>query len=436
VVFAEDVNLYAGPTFDNFREAIRMSVSPSRRIPFALYALTAGAFGIGTTEFVIMGLLLQVAADLQVTLATAGLLISGYALGVFVGAPLLTATTSRLPRKTVLVLLMAIFTLGNIACALAPNYPLLMLARVITALAHGTFFGVGAVVATGLVAEDRKASAISMMFTGLTVATLLGVPAGAWLGLQLGWRATFWAVAAIGIAALLVIAALVPAEKNTEAPIALRDELRAVARPQVLLGLLMTVFGFAGVFAVFTYIQPLLTRMAGFSEAAVSPILLVFGVGLVAGNFLGGRLADRRLAPALLGTLAALTLVLGFMSFVVANQATIVLFTGLLGLAAFATVAPLQLRVLQKAEGAGQSMASSLNIAAFNLGNALGAWLGGTAIAQGLSLASLPLVAAALSAIGLAVAAWSVHLDVKAPAKSGPEEDFARVLTPCPDQTS
>ncbi len=409
MVFAEDVNLYAGS--NNFRETIGMSTPSPRRTPFALYALTAGAFGIGTTEFVIMGLLLQVAADLQVTVATAGLLISGYALGVFVGAPLLTATTSRLPRKTVLVLLMAIFTLGNIACALAPNYPMLMLARVITALAHGTFFGVGAVVATGLVAEDRKASAISMMFTGLTVATLLGVPAGAWLGLQLGWRATFWAVAAVGIAALLIIAALVPAEKNTEAPIALRDELRAIARPQVLLGLLMTVFGFAGVFAVFTYIQPLLTRMAGFSEAAVSPILLVFGVGLVAGNFLGGRLADRRLVPALLGTLAALTLVLGAMSFAVASQPAIILFTGLLGLTAFATVAPLQLRVLQKAEGAGQSMASSLNIAAFNLGNALGAWLGGATIAQGMSLASLPWVAAALSAIGLAVAAWSVQLE-------------------------
>jgi DHA1 family inner membrane transport protein len=243
------------------------------------------------------------------------------------------------------------------------------------------------------------------------VATLLGVPAGAWLGLQLGWRATFWAVAAVGIAALLIIATLVPADKKSEAPIALRDELRAIARPQVLLGLLMTVFGFAGVFAVFTYIQPLLTRMAGFSEAAVSPILLVFGIGLVAGNFLGGRLADRRLAPALLGTLAALTLVLVLMSFAVSSQPAIILFTGLLGLTAFATVAPLQLRVLQKAEGAGQSMASSLNIAAFNLGNAIGAWLGGATIAYGLSLAALPWVAAALSAIGLAVATWSVLLD-------------------------
>ena len=181
------------------------TASSRPRTPIALYALTAGAFGIGTTEFVIMGLLLQVAADLHVGIAAAGLLISGYALGVFVGAPLLTVATSRMPRKAVLVALMLVFTVGNIACALAPNYTLLMVARVITSLAHGTFFGVGAVVATGLVAADRKASAISIMFTGLTLATLLGVPAGAWLGLHFGWRATFWAVAAIGIAATVII---------------------------------------------------------------------------------------------------------------------------------------------------------------------------------------------------------------------------------------
>jgi len=191
----------------------------SSRMPLALYALTAGAFGIGTTEFVIMGLLMQVAADLQVTLAAAGLLISGYALGVFVGAPLLTAATSRMPRKAVLVALMVVFTIGNLACALAPDYTTLMIARVVTSLAHGTFFGVGAVVATGLVAPDRKASAISIMFTGLTVATLLGVPAGAWLGLHLGWRATFWAVAAIGVIATAVIATLVPADKSRQDPI-------------------------------------------------------------------------------------------------------------------------------------------------------------------------------------------------------------------------
>jgi DHA1 family inner membrane transport protein len=379
-------------------------------MPLAVYALTAGAFGIGTTEFVIMGLLLQVAADLHVGVAAAGLLISGYALGVFVGAPLLTAATARLPRKSVLVALMVIFTLGNLACALAPGYGWLMAARVATSLAHGTFFGVGAVVATGLVAPDRKASAISVMFTGLTVATLLGVPAGAWLGHALGWRATFWAVTAIGVLATLVIATLVPADRQRTAAVPFRDELRIVARPQVLLGLGTTVLGFAGVFAVFTYIQPILTRVTGFADAAVSPILLVFGVGLIAGNLLGGRLADRRLLPALFLTLAALMTVLAAMTFALHSKPAAVVFVGLLGVAAFATVPPLQLWVLQKAEG-GQSLASSLNIGAFNLGNALGAWLGGLVIERGPGLGAVTWVAALVTLAGLLLAAWSRRFD-------------------------
>ena len=388
------------------------STAPKPRLPIALYALTAGAFGIGTTEFVIMGLLIQVAADLHVSIAAAGLLISGYALGVFVGAPLLTAATSRMPRKAVLVALMIVFTLGNLACAIAPNYTMLMIARVITSLAHGTFFGVGAVVATGLVTEDRKASAISIMFTGLTVATLLGVPAGAWLGLQLGWRATFWAVTAIGVIATIVIATLVPRDRGDAAPIAFREELKAIARPQVMLGLLMTVLGFGGMFTVYTYIQPLLTQVTGFSESAVSPILLVFGVGMILGNLLGGRLADRRLIPALLGTLLALAAVMGLMSFVLHSQWAMVLFVGLLGAAAFATVSPLQLWVLQKA-GDAQSLASSLNIGAFNLGNALGAWLGGVVIAHGAGLTTLTWVGALVPASAFLVALWSVALERK-----------------------
>lgn len=386
------------------------SPTSNKKFPVALYALTAGAFGIGTTEFVIMGLLMQVAADLHVSIAAAGLLISGYALGVFVGAPLLTAATSRMPRKKVLVALMVIFTLGNLACALAPNYTVLMIARVITSLAHGTFFGVGAVVATGLVAEDRKASAISIMFTGLTVATLLGVPAGAWLGLHYGWRATFWAVTAIGVIATVVIATLVPKDRGDAVPMAFREELKAVARPQVLLGLLMTVLGFGGMFTVYTYIQPLLTEVAGFTDAAVSPILLVFGVGMIAGNLLGGKFADRRLMPALIGTLLALTVVMGLMTFVLHSQWAMVLFVGLLGAAAFATVSPLQLWVLQKATGA-QSLASSLNIGAFNLGNAFGAWLGGVVIMHGPGLEALPWVAALVPLSALLVALWAIALE-------------------------
>jgi DHA1 family inner membrane transport protein len=381
-------------------------------MPIAVYALTAGAFGIGTTEFIIMGLLLQVAADMQVSVSTAGLLISGYALGVFVGAPVLTLGTRRMPRKVVLLALMAIFTLGNAACALAPSYGWLMAARVLTSLAHGTFFGVGSVVATGLVAQNKRASAISTMFIGLTVATLLGVPFGAWLGLLLGWRAAFWTVAVIGVIAFAILAVFVPGNVGQDdKPTSLRDEVAVLAQPQLLLGLAITVFGFGGLFTVFTYIQPILTRISGFSQSAVSPILLVLGAGLAIGNVMGGRFADRGLTRALIGTLAGLAIVLVVLAPALGMKIPTVLLMGLLGVAAFATVAPLQLRVLEKAGSAGQNLASSLNIAAFNLGNALGAWAGGITIDAGLGFAALPLVAAAITLVGLGVALWSVHLD-------------------------
>jgi len=402
------------------------AAAPSGRMPPAVYALTAGAFGIGTTEFVIMGLLEQVAADLHVGIATAGMLISGYALGVFAGAPLLTLATGRLPRKAVLVALMLVFTAGNLACALAPDYGLLMAARVLTSLAHGTFFGVGAVVATSLVVPERRASAISAMFTGLTVATLLGVPAGAWLGLRFGWRSTFWAVAVIGVLATAVIALLVPRDRTgAPKPGALRSELKAIASPQVLLGLLMTVLGFGGMFTVYTYIQPILTRVTGFADAAVSPILLVFGVGMIVGNLLGGRWADRRLQAALLGTLLALAVVMGLMGLVQHVRWAMVLFTGLLGAAAFATVSPLQLWVLQQA-GHAQSLASSLNIGAFNLGNAIGAWLGGVVIAHGGGLTMLPLAGALVPLSAFALAFWNRR-------RAGASTTRGCALAPCSD---
>ncbi len=379
-------------------------------MPIALYALTVGAFGIGVTEFVIMGLLLQVSGDLGVSISAAGLLITGYALGVFAGAPLLTIATRRLPRKTTLIALMIIFTLGNLACALAPTYTTLMIARVVTALAHGTFFGVGSVVAAGLVAPDKRASAIAMMFTGLTAATLVGVPFGAWLGESFGWRSTFWAVAGIGVFAAAVLTAFVPRAEQTVEAGALSEELAVLRRPQVLLGLLMTVLGFGGVFAVFTYIQPILTQITGFPIAAVSPILLVFGGGLVAGNFLGGKAADRALNPALFGTLVALTVVMLVMTFALESKVAAVVFTGLLGAAAFATVAPLQLRLMEAAGGAGQTLASSLNIAAFNLGNAVGAWLGGAVIDHGPGLAAVTWIGALMPAAAVVIALLSQRL--------------------------
>jgi MFS transporter, DHA1 family, inner membrane transport protein len=386
-------------------------------MPLALYALTAGAFGIGVTEFVIMGLLLEVSDDFGVSIAAAGLLISGYALGVVVGAPVLTVLTGRWPRKSILLALMAIFVAGNAACALSPSYNFLMAARVLTALAHGTFFGVGSVVATRLVPETRKASAIAVMFTGLTVANILGVPLGTWIGQHLGWRATFGGVTLIGLIAFAVIAVLVPKDSGTPEAGDWRADVAAILHAPVLLGLVTTVLGYAGVFGVFTYIAPMLTRISGFQEAAVSPILLVFGGGLVAGNLIGGRLADRHLRATMFGTLAALALVLAAMAPGLHSPWAAVLLTGLLGAAGFATVAPLQMWVLSKAQGVGQSLASSFNIAAFNLGNAIGAWTGGFVIDHGPGLAFVPLASALFPAAAILVAALAAL--VSNPARTG-----------------
>ncbi|WP_297837825.1 MFS transporter [uncultured Roseibium sp.] len=380
-------------------------------MPLALYALAAGAFGIGVTEFVIMGLLLEVSRDLGVSVAAAGMLISGYALGVVVGAPILTVFTATWNRKRVLIGLMVIFIIGNAACALAPSYDLLMAARILTALAHGTYFGVGSVFAASMVGKDKQASAIAIMFTGLTLANILGVPAGTWLGQQFSWRMTFWAVTLIGLAALAVLILLVPTDRSRAAQSGWRADLKAVSRASVLLGVLTTVLGFAGVFTLFTYIAPLLTQVSGFADTAVSPILLIFGGGLVAGNLLGGKLADIRLKTALIGSMAALALVLAVMSAAFGNQTAAVVLTGLLGVAGFATVPPLQSWVLSKAVGAGESLASSLNIAAFNLGNALGAWAGGLAISRGPGLENLPLVAAGFPLLAIVVALASFAIE-------------------------
>jgi DHA1 family inner membrane transport protein len=381
-------------------------------MPLALYALTAGAFGIGVTEFVIMGLLIDVSKDLGVSISAAGLLISGYALGVVIGAPILGAISGKWSRKTLLMALMVVFTVGNLACALAPDYWTLMAARVLTAFAHASFFGVGSVVATGLVAPNKKASAIAIMFTGLTVANILGVPFGTWLGQAYGWRSTFWAVTLIGIAALAVIALLVPKDKASDAAEESSQGVLAVlGRRAVLLGLLVTVLSWVGVFAGFTYIAPILTQITGFSESAVSPILLVFGGGLVVGNLAGGWLADRHLVPTIVGSLVALAVVLLAMTAAIHQPVLAVIAIGLFGAAAFATVSPLQMWVLQKAEGAGQGLASSFNIAAFNLGNAIGAWLGGAVIDHGPGLGAVTFVAGLVPIAALGVALVAIRLD-------------------------
>lgn len=278
----------------------------------------------------------------------------------------------------------------------------------LTSLTHGTFFGVGAVVATGLVPAEKRASAIALMFSGLTLATLLGVPAGAWIGQLWGWRASFWVVALVGVAALAIPAAFVPRDQGRPVVAPLSQELAVLRRPQVWLGLGITVFGFAGVFALYTYIEPLLRRVTHMNDGWVTATLLLFGAGLAAGNLLGGRrLADKGVMQALAGSIGALlvTLALGRWAF---GQAGVAMsYVVLLGTVAFATVAPMQMRVLQQAGAAGANLASSLNISAFNLGNALGAWVGGLVLSHGLGLLALGGAAAGLTAVGLLLTAWS-----------------------------
>jgi DHA1 family inner membrane transport protein len=378
-------------------------------MPAALLALAIGAFGIGTTEFVIMGLLPEVATDFGVSIPSAGLLISGYALGVVVGAPLLTAIGSKVSRKTVLIALMGVFIVGNLISALAPSYGVLMAGRIVAALSHGAFFGVGSVVAASLVPKAKQASAIALMFTGLTVANVLGVPGGTALGQHFGWRSTFWAVTVLGIIGLIGIVVLVPKQSVSEGP-GLRSELAVFRSLQVWLALAMTALGFAGVFASFTYIAPMMTSVAGFSNGAVTWLLVLFGGGLVVGNLLGGKAADRSLMPSLYVILALLAAVLVVFVFTAHAKLPSAITIALFGAAGFATVAPLQKRVMDKAAGA-PALASAANIAAFNLGNAIGAYLGGLTIEHGLGYTAPNWVGAALAASGLAVALASGLLD-------------------------
>ncbi|SAK39317.1 major facilitator transporter [Caballeronia hypogeia] len=378
-------------------------------MPLPLLALAISAFAIGTTEFVIMGLLPNVARDLSVSIPSAGLLVTGYALGVAVGAPLLAVLTSKMPRKLALQLLMLVFIVGNVFCALAPNYELLMVARVVTSFAHGSFFGIGAVVAASLVPAEKRASAIALMFTGLTLANVLGVPFGTFIGQELGWRATFWIVAGFGVLSALGVTALVP-NRHDAAPSGLSHEVRVLRDPQVWLALTMTVLGFGGVFVVFTYIAPILEQVSGFSPRAVTLILVLFGIGLTIGNTIGGRLADRALMRSLMGILFALAVVMAVFAGTSHSQIGAIVTIFVWGIAAFATVPPLQTRVVEKAKDA-PNLASTLNIGAFNVGNAGGAWLGGAVLTHGHGLDMLPWAAAVVALAALAVTWFAARLD-------------------------
>ena len=389
-------------------------------MPLALLALAIGAFAIGTTEFVIMGLLPQVAQDFDVTVPTAGLLTTGYALGVVVGAPVLAVLGTRITRKRMLMLLMGLFVAGNLVTATAPTFGLVLTGRIVASLAHGAFFGIGSIVAAGLVAPQRKAGAIATMFTGLTVANVVGVPLGTLVGQQLGWRITFVLVAALGVAGLAGVAALVPADRRSgpAAGSGLRRELAAFRNVQVVLAMLMTVLGFGGVFAAVTYIAPMMTGAAGYAESSVTWLLVLFGLGMVAGNLLGGRYADRRLMPLLFTTLGALAVVLAAFSFTAHDKVLAAVTVPLIGALGFATVPPLQKRVLDQT-GDAPTLASAVNIGAFNLGNALAAWLGGAVLTAGYGATSPNLVGAAMAAAALALALLSAALESRTPGTPG-----------------
>ncbi len=380
-------------------------------MPLGLIALALGGFGIGLAEFVIMGLLPEVAADFDVSEATAGWLISGYALAVVVGALLLTAAVTRLERKPVLAALMVLFAAGNLVSALAPDYQLMMIGRIIAALAHGAFFGIGAVVAASLVPADKKACAIAIMFTGLTAANVLGVPFGTMLGQAAGWRSTFFAITGIGVLSLIGILALVPkaaAGAGTTSPVGLRGELKAFRSGQVWLSILVTILGYGGVFGAFTYIAYTLTEVSGFASSAVPWLLVLFGGGLFLGNTLGGRAADKNVDRTLVVVLAVLVAVLVVFALTAQSQPMTIVSIVLLGGFGFATVPGLQMRVMKYASSA-PTLASGANIGAFNVGNALGSWLGGVTITAGLGYTSPIWAGAAVTVLGLGVVVFAAR---------------------------
>lgn len=362
----------------------------------ALTALAIGAFGIGVTEFAPMGMLPVIASGLGGTIPAAGMLVTAYALGVMAGAPLMTLSTARLDRKTLLIGLLAIFTAGNLLSAASPNLGWLLAARVLTSLCHGAFFGVGSLVAASSVPPERRSSAVAIMFSGLTIANIGGVPAAAWLAEHLGWRTAFAGIGALGFVAMIALALALPATPRGP-PSNTGREIAALVRPPVLLALLTTVLSSAAMFTVFTYIAPILEHAAHASADLLTVALVIYGVGLTIGNALGGRFADRALTPTLMAVLAALTALLVLFAWTMHAFLPAALTVFAWGVATFALVPPLQARVMGAAAQA-PTLASSVNIGAFNLGNAAGAALGGAIIAARLDYAWLSFAGAALAA--------------------------------------
>lgn len=366
--------------------------------PLSLLCLTIGAFAIGMTEFIIMGLLPNVATDLNVSIPQAGQLITGYALGVAVGAPILTVFTHKIPQKKLLVLLMCIFIIGNALSVIAPTYGLLISARILTAFAHGTFLGVGSIMATRLVAPERRAGAVSVVLAGLTIANIIGVPFGTFIGQQLGWRSSFGAITILGIISLMGIIRFIPVIAQGP-PANLGQQFRNLVRPQVLLVLLIGALGCGSLFTVFTYITPMLVDISGFAEQSVTWILVLFGFGVTLGNLVGGRLADWKLMPSLIVNFGILAVLLAALTITLENPYLAVITIFFWGVAAFGIMPGLQIRIMNMTREA-PLLATTSSHSAFNLGNAAGAYMGGYAITH-TGLISVPLYAAVIAALGL-----------------------------------
>ena len=383
-------------------------------MPLALWALTISAFAVGTTEFVIVGLLPTIAESLGVSLPSAGLLVSLYALGVTIGAPVLTALTGRLPRKTLLLALMALFIAGNAFAAVAPGYGSLIVARFLTGLAHGVFFAIASTIASGLVSRDRESSAIAMVFLGLTVALVTGVPLGTWIGQSFGWQATFLGVVLLGVIGLIASAVLVPSNLPQSASPGLRAQARVLTSPRLLLVYLITALGYGGNFIAFTYLAPMLTDVTGLSAGAVSLVILLYGASVAVGNILGGRLADRMgPVPALTLIFAGLAVLLAAFGLALPHPVAAVAVVALWGGFAFANVPPLQAYVVQIARQVSPDavdVASGLNIGAFNLGIALGAAVGGIVVDH-LGLIAAPFVGALIVAASIGLTRLSGRLE-------------------------
>jgi MFS transporter, DHA1 family, inner membrane transport protein len=379
----------------------------------ALLALAISAFGIGTTEFVPVGLLSSLANDLNISITLAGLLISGYAMGVAFGAPILTALTNKMNRKTLLMLLMIVFIAGNSVAALSTSFSLLLAARFITAFSHGVFFSIGATIAADLVPEHKRASAIAFMFTGLTVATVTGVPLGTFIGQTFGWRATFWAVALLGVVAIIASTILVPKNLKEAPPSSLKDQVKVIKNGRLLLAFAITALGYGGTFVAFTYLAPILEDVTGYAPKAVSFILLGYGIAVAVGNTIGGKAADKNPVKALFWMFVVQAIVLVILTFTAPYKiaGTITIF--FLGLLAFMNVPGLQVYVVKLAERyvpSAVNVASAINIAAFNLGIAIGAFVGGV-IVDSIGIIHTPWIGGVMVFGAVLLTAWSGQLE-------------------------